>query len=218
MGGIYLPREDSYLIQKHVKAHVKGKVLDMGTGSGILAKTALEHTEDVIACDVDKTAVKFATEQGVNVIHSDLFSNLAIKTDKDRFSLIMFNPPYLPNEPGAKDVALDGGKNGYETIGRFLDSANPFLHENGKILLLFSSLTKKQKIDEYIERNCFSSKLIDREKLAFEELYVYSIEKTKLLKKLERIGIKNISYFTKGHRGYLYKGLLKNKEVMIKAK
>jgi len=37
---VYIPREDSFLMQIAVKAYSKGKVLDMGTGSGIQAVTA----------------------------------------------------------------------------------------------------------------------------------------------------------------------------------
>ena len=39
---IYQPAEDSYLINQFVKQYAIGRVLDMGTGSGIQALTAIK--------------------------------------------------------------------------------------------------------------------------------------------------------------------------------
>ena len=199
---IYHPREDSYLIQKHIKDYATSNVLDMGTGSGVLAKTAAEckKTKQVIAVDINPEVIEFVKKQKldkVKVIQSDLFSNI-----KQCFDLVIFNPPYLPDDPRIKDVALDGGKHGYEVIERFLDDVNNHLNKEGKILLLFSSLSKKEKIHEFLQRNCFTYKQLDKEKHSFEELFVYLIEKSSLLKKLEAEKLKHITYFTKGHRGF----------------
>ena len=54
---IYEPAEDSFLIQKYVKQYAHGRVLDMGTGSGILAMTALDKTKDVLAVDIYEPAI-----------------------------------------------------------------------------------------------------------------------------------------------------------------
>ena len=52
---IYEPSEDSHLIKKYIKGYSKNKkVLDVGTGSGILAKEALKYTKNVIASDINK--------------------------------------------------------------------------------------------------------------------------------------------------------------------
>ena len=40
---IYVPREDSFLLAKFVEKYAFGKVLDMGTGSGIQAESALKN-------------------------------------------------------------------------------------------------------------------------------------------------------------------------------
>ena len=52
---IYEPREDSYLLQKYVKKYSKGKYfLDIGSGSGIQAKTAIKaKAKSVLATDIN---------------------------------------------------------------------------------------------------------------------------------------------------------------------
>lgn len=48
---IYEPEEDSYLLEKYVKKLAKGKVLDLGTGSGIQALAAKKTCKEVKAAD-----------------------------------------------------------------------------------------------------------------------------------------------------------------------
>src|SRR3989338_1304496 len=90
---IYEPREDSVLLKKWVKKLVKGKVLDMGTGSGVQALAALEKTKDVLAADINPECVEYVKKKGVNALQSDLFSNIT-----EKFDWIIFNPPYLPED------------------------------------------------------------------------------------------------------------------------
>ena len=87
---IYAPSDDSFLILEQVKKYAKGKVLDMCTGSGILAKAALEKTKDVTAVDIKEKAVNHCKKNKINVIKSDLFHKV-----EGKFDLIIFNPPYL---------------------------------------------------------------------------------------------------------------------------
>lgn len=166
---IYEPQEDSFLLEKYVKKYASGKVLDMGTGSGIQAKAALRKTKDVLAVDINEEAVKKLKNARV----SDLFSNV-----KGKFDLIIFNPPYLPEEKKEDKktrLVTTGGKKGYEMIERFLKDAKKHLNKNGKILIVFSSLTNKEKIDSLIKKYSFKFELLEEKKMFFEKLYVYLI-------------------------------------------
>jgi release factor glutamine methyltransferase len=167
---IYQPAEDSYLLQKQVKKFVKQgmKVLDMGTGSGIQAITAKEQGAEVLAVDINKECLKIPN---VKTLHSDLFQNV-----KGSFDLIIFNPPYLPEderEPEDSKLATTGGKKGNEIIIKFLKQVKNHLKENGKILLLFSSLTP----DMEIILKDFKTKKLSEEKIPYEKLYVYGLSK-----------------------------------------
>ncbi len=219
---IYEPQEDSYLLNKFVNHYASGRVLDLGTGSGIQALTVLTNplVKEVLAVDINETAVK-ALQKEVNekkikkikVLKSDLFENV-----KGQFNLIIFNPPYLPQDPGITDTALYGGKKGWEISERFFKEVANYLTPEGIILFLFSSLTNKSKIDQIIFHCLLQFKEIGRKKIAFEELYVYEITKTTLLKTLEKKGIRTIHYFAHGQRGVVYQGILNTNLLAIKVK
>ncbi len=211
----YPPAEDSRLLAAEVAKHAFGKVLDMGTGSGILAEAALKSrkVKSVTAADVNKDCKK-NLGRGIIFIHSNLFSRIP----KQKFDTIAFNPPYLPQDRGIDDAAIYGGKKGYEVIERFLSSCSGYLADDGIILLLFSNLTKKRKVDEIIESNCFESEEIGRKELPFfETLHVYKIRKSLLLK-LEKKAVTNVKKFAEGNRGIIYTGNLRGIKVAIKAK
>lgn len=180
---IYEPREDSYLIAKHVKYLASGTVLDMGTGSGYLAIEAAgsDKVKKVYAADINPEAIKYCKKRirskKIIFVQSDLFSAFRKRKVKIKFDLIIFNPPYLPNDSRLKDIALDGGRKGNEIILRFLKESKGFFGKEGKILLLFSSLSRKKDIDKTIKELGMKSQLIDSEKMFFEELYVYAIRK-----------------------------------------
>lgn len=216
---IYVPREDSFLLQIEVMDYARGKVLDVGTGSGIqaLAAAACDGTIKVTAVDIDKEAIERCKRDFKNsktrFIVSDLFSNV-----KGRFDTIIFNPPYLPDDRHKNDISVIGGRKGHETIERFLNQANSYLNENGIILLLFSSLTGREKIDGLIEDNAFVfEKLQEKGAGLMERLYVYLIRKSSLLKSLNRLGVESVRKFAKGRRGVVYAGQYKGRKVAVKA-
>jgi len=209
---IYEPQEDSFLLQKVLKEYAFGRVLDMGTGSGILALTAMRfpNVREVVAVDINpeataalKERVKAEKIRKVTVLEGDLFEPVS-----GQFNLILFNPPYLPQDKGIEDAALYGGKKGWEISARFFEEVSPSLFPDGIILFLFSSHTNKNKIDEILEHHLFEFKEVACEKMAFEQLYVYEIKKSALLRELEKKGIHHIHYHAKGKRGIVYSGTL----------
>ncbi|MBS3150894.1 methyltransferase [Candidatus Woesearchaeota archaeon] len=165
---MYGPEDDSYLLEKYVKKFARGRILDIGCGSGILMKAALTKSKNVFGVDIDDESLEFCKRQGLNVKKSDLFSNV-----KERFDFIIFNPPYLP-EDEIKDKDLVGGKFGWETIERFFSDAGKYLNENGKVLIVFSNLTDKRKVDEIILKNGFEFEMLEEKSVGLmERLFVY---------------------------------------------
>jgi release factor glutamine methyltransferase len=176
MADVYEPREDSFLLEKYVKKFARGNVLDMGTGSGIQAIAAAEKAASVTAVDINTDAIEKCKKENcgkINFLRSDLFS--AFEGQSIKFDTIIFNAPYLPNDDDAKDVALDGGKMGYEVIEKFLAGAKIFLAKGGLILLVFSSFTNKGKVDAMISMKGFNFKELERIHIMFEDIYCYKI-------------------------------------------
>lgn len=229
---IYQPQEDSELLKKYTKKLAFGKVLDMGAGSGIQTIEASKKKKvvSVLGVDVDERATnilknkikrlknkniknKKNTFHKIKIKKSDLFSNI-----KGCFDTILFNPPYLPQDKRIKDPALYGGKKGSEILERFLDSANGYLDKKGIILIVFSSLTNKKKINEILEKNLLEYKELEKKHLFFEDLFVYKITKSDILKQLNKKKIKNIKYFSRGKRGDIFTDFYRGKKVAIKVK
>ncbi len=171
VGSVYKPSEDSYLLLKHVENLVQGRVLDMGTGSGIQAVAAAlkPEVEYVLAADINleaiKAAIETATDTGViskmRFIVSDLFTNI-----EEKFDWIVFNPPYLPSEEDIEDPTWAGGEKGGETIERFLDGAASHLTPSGSILMIVSSETGFIPND-----HGYVWEVIEEKPLFFEMLY-----------------------------------------------
>ena len=218
---LYEPAEDSFLLEKFVKAYAVGRVLDMGTGSGIqaLAAAQQEDVRSVLALDIQKEVIAYCKKTVVNKkitwVQSDLFSSL--KKNKT-FDTIIFNPPYLPADEKDPHPALDGGKKGYETLLNFIEQAPDFLEKEGIIFIVFSSITKKDLVDEALRNKMLDVELLEKQHVSFEDLYIYKITKSALLKDLHDRGISAISYLSRGKRGKVFVGAYKKKKVAIKIK
>lgn len=214
---VYEPQEDSFLLKTLVRKHAKGKVLDVGTGSGIQAVTAYhkKNVTGVVGTDIDPEAIHYCKKHHKEKIkwkQGDLFEKI-----KDRFDTIIFNPPYLPQETKTRHIDLEGGKKGYEVIDRFLEQAGMYLDMDGKILLVFSSLTNKKHVEDKIKQSLFEYKELGQKRHFYEVLYVYALKKNRILKSLNKKGITQIQYFARGKRGIVYTGESKGK-IAIKIK
>ncbi|RMD58645.1 methyltransferase domain-containing protein [Candidatus Woesearchaeota archaeon] len=224
---VYEPHEDSFLLKEFVHRYARGNVLDMGTGSGIQAIEASHRpaTDLVIAIDIDPEALKVARKNSrfdkvkhkrIKWMLGDLFSPLSERKYRNFFDLIIFNAPYLPQSQKKRHIDLEGGRKGNEVIRRFLQKAARYLKPNGRILLVFSSLTPG--VHEIIERNLFTERLLGKRRMFFEEIYVYELKRSPILNALERKGVEDISYFASGKRGRIFVGRYSGKKVAIKLK
>lgn len=173
---VYEPSEDTFLLAENLKLKDGDKVLELGTGSGVLSLVCAGKAMRVTAVDITKGAVLGAMLnarrndiRNINVIRSDLFGALA---DGALFDLIIFNPPYLPEDGGAASVVWSGGPDGRAVINRFLSQVKGHLRKGGRILMIGSSLSRYEETIKAFERLGFKTRVLAKKRFFFEELAV----------------------------------------------
>lgn len=178
---VYEPAEDSFLLADAAleEAEPGMRVLEVGTGSGFVSAVLRANLENVriIATEINPHAARCAKENGVEVIRTDLFRGIKPRNPEARFDLILFNPPYLPTSeeekvPGWLNYAFDGGVSGRETLERFFSGVRDYLGPGGRILVLISSITGVEAVQEKMEGLGFAVDIVGRKKVSFEELVV----------------------------------------------
>ncbi|HNW39282.1 MAG TPA: peptide chain release factor N(5)-glutamine methyltransferase [Candidatus Omnitrophota bacterium] len=126
------------------------KILDLGTGSGCIAISAakLLPQAQVWATDISVCALQLAKKNAdlhkvkIKFLHSDIFS--ALKEDRDKFDLIISNPPYITRqELGglAREIsyepslALAGGIDGLDFYRKIILRAAAYLNQDGLLAM-----------------------------------------------------------------------------------
>jgi release factor glutamine methyltransferase len=175
---VYEPAEDTFLLADNLDLHKGERVLELGTGCGLLAILAAKVGVQVVATDINPAAlecaranaVKHRVEDLINFRSGDLFEPVV----GERFDLVIFNPPYLPVEPeealcGPLDRAWEAGLDGCRIIDRFLRELPNHLMPNGRVLFVQSSLANISKTLRVLEISGFKVNILHK-KLPFEEL------------------------------------------------
>ncbi len=150
---VLIPRPDSELLIEIslnlLPMHQPGKIIDLGTGSGILALTlAAERPQaDVLATDISPAALQIAGQNAerlqignVQFLQSHWFDQV----QPAAFDLVISNPPYIAAaDPHLRQgdvrfeprAALISGENGLKDIRLLAEQARPFLKDHGHLLI-----------------------------------------------------------------------------------
>jgi len=172
---VYEPAEDTLLLLRVALEEVDtfDRVLEMGCGRGMISKRLVPLAKSVLATDINPSAAKILRRAGIDAVQADLFCGI-----RSKFDLVLFIPPYLPTGEGEVlkgwlNFAFDGGKNGRDTINRFLEMVGDHLEaERGRALLLISSLSGSWQVIEKAREEGLSVEVVARENHFFEELLV----------------------------------------------
>lgn len=118
-----------------------GRVLDLGTGSGIQALHASTHALAVVATDISRRALSFARfNQAINRVDPawDLrLGSLLEPVDGESFDLIVSNPPFVITPRGAPSFEYrDGGAAGDGIVSTLVSTVGAALAPGGVAQLL----------------------------------------------------------------------------------
>lgn len=176
---VLIPRTDTEILVEEVIKRAENipnpVILDLCTGSGVIAVSLAKYIKNVHICAVDisskalEIAKKNAQLNGVKNNIEFIESNLFDKLKDKKFDIIVSNPPYIEtdiiktlskdvqNEP---KIALDGGKDGLDFYRKISDNGYKFLNRQGFLCLEIGynqkitvrQILKKKK--RYVNINC----------------------------------------------------------------
>lgn len=175
---VYIPAEDSYLLADNLIIEPGDSVLEIGTGTGIIAMYASKITDDITVTDINFDAVELADHnfRQNNIENIEiLFGNLFEPVKNRKFDVILFNTPYLPTENGDVindnlNYAFDGGLNGRKVIDKFLDEVKNHLNDHGKVQIIQSSLSNNDETLRRLDELGFISEIAASEHYFFEDI------------------------------------------------
>jgi release factor glutamine methyltransferase len=170
----YTPAEDTFFLAEHSAKETGRAALEIGTGSGYLAKILEKNFAVVVATDIDFGALTGQEAKVQNGVCCDGASALGAE-----FDLIVCNLPYLPSDH-ILDRTVDGGPEGFAIPYSIIKSASACVKPSGKMLYLTSSLANYQKLIKSTELLGFSVKILTKKKLFLEELIIIEATKNSL--------------------------------------
>lgn len=176
---VYPPSADTYLLLDSIETKPDDVLLEVGCGSGYITVNLCEKVLKTVALDISDAAVRNTLENiernhlqnRCDVIQSDLFSAF---TPRYKFSLIIFNPPYLPQDEfkTSLDHALVGGETGIELTEEFLNQAVKHLQPGGRIYVIVTSVSDVEKIKSVMSDHSLAPTIVGKSSLFFEKIMV----------------------------------------------
>ena len=175
---VYVPAEDSYLLADNLMIEKGQSVLEIGTGSGVVAMYASRLTDRITVTDINFDACRLAEknfeDNGIENIEI-LFGNMFEPVKNRKFDVILFNTPYLPTEEdevldNTINYAFDGGLNGRKVIDIFLNEVGNHLNDGGIVQLIQSSLSGNDETLEMLDRLGFIAEIAASEHFFFEDI------------------------------------------------
>ncbi|MFE2584020.1 HemK2/MTQ2 family protein methyltransferase [Streptomyces sp. NPDC059378] len=175
--GVYAPQWDTGMLTRALRREHIGPattVLDLGTGSGVLAILAARLGARVTAVDISRRALVTGwvnarlAGQRICFRHGDLIAAVPGRS----YDLIVSNPPYVPSPAAGlprhgRARAWDAGRDGRAFIDRICAAAPALLRPRGVLLLVHSGLCRPQATLDHLTQAGLSAAVTDRTRVPY---------------------------------------------------
>lgn len=177
---VYEPAEDTQLLLEAVSdlALAGRRVLEVGSGSGVVIEAVSRYGAEVVAVDINPDACEATRARiGGRVLRGELMTAL-----RGRFDVIVFNAPYLPSSDeerveGWLDHAFHGGEGGVETSARFVRDLPRVLTPEGRALLVVSSRADLPRLEAEVGGAGLRIERLRSRRFFFEEVGVWMLSR-----------------------------------------
>ncbi|MBV8517670.1 MAG: methyltransferase [Acidobacteria bacterium] len=175
--------DESLLLAAALDPAPDTSVLDVGTGSGILALAAAQRGATVLATDVNPRAIACARHNtdangfanSIKILHADVYTGL----DRGKLDLIVANPPFLPTPPELELLLTSGGgPYGTRIVSPLIADARAMLRDGGRFVCLAVSFgSPGSSVAQQLVESAFS----DGDDVRVRDIYGSSISVDRLL-------------------------------------
>jgi release factor glutamine methyltransferase len=173
------PKFGTLLLARHLPLREGDRVLELGTGAGLIAILAARRGHAVVATDVVNACCELARANALlngvgdrmQVRCGDLFAPMA----GDAFDLIAVNPPQMPTPPEREwddpiCQADSGGPDGWAILDRIIREAPGYLKPWGRLVFTLYDFLGIQRALDNLRTAGLEPRVLARETQRFPRL------------------------------------------------
>lgn len=168
---VYKPSKDTFLLADNLDITRRDEILEIGTGTGLIAVYSAQRSKRVVATDINEEAIRCALKNvianrtyNVELKNGDLFEPV----QNEKYDLILFNT-YNTADNDKKNQSEDFPKS-REIIDKFILELKNYLNEGGRFQIVQSSDCDIEKTIQKLEESRFAVEIKAREKILSSEL------------------------------------------------
>lgn len=157
----------TYFADRVPKIVGKRSVLEIGTGTGVIAIFCALNGAQVTATDINHSAVENCHinaekhEVAMNIREGSLFEPIKVE---EKFDFIFWNHPWNYTDEPEEDVLLKAGFDyKYEWLHQFFKGAKNHLLPGGKILLGTGGFARLDLMEQWAKEEGYMGTIIDKQ-------------------------------------------------------
>ncbi|QGY43855.1 DUF2400 family protein [Maribellus comscasis] len=208
---------DGVLLGAWIDVQNEQKILDIGTGTGVIALMLAQRTlAQITGIEIEKNAAEEAGQncknspwpQRIQIKHTS-FQDFA-KTADFNFDLIISNPPFFTNDKKSKDNKLAIAKhNDLLSFDELLSGSDKRLKDTGKLAVILPVSQAKKLIEKANQKGLHLIRLTEVKPTPDKEANRFLMEFSKSYAEIKKDGL---TIFEKGGKNFstTYKNLTKD--------